>query len=108
MNAFFKLLKRCPWFLPILVVLGTAASLSEGIGIGLIVPFVESLNDGRTLPPAANGALGFLTTLFAHIPQETRIWVIPLCILASILLRNALLYANTLVFSRLNWSICHR
>jgi subfamily B ATP-binding cassette protein MsbA len=104
MNAFLKLLKRYPWSLPILVALGVAASLSEGIGVGLIIPFIESLHSNQAAP----GALRFLSGPFSRIPAETRIWLIPLCILASIVLRNALLYLNTLIFSRLNWSICHQ
>jgi len=107
MNTFLKLLRRYPWSLPILVTLGMAASLSEGFGIGLIIPFVESLNGGHALPSSI-GPLRYLTGIFEGVPTETRIWLIPLCILASVVLRNVLLYANTLVFSRLNWNICHR
>jgi ABC-type multidrug transport system fused ATPase/permease subunit len=42
------------------------------------------------------------------IPPENRLFVIPLCILGTILIKNLLLYGNTVFFSWLNWRISHR
>jgi len=39
----FNLLRPYPWFLPLLVVLGIAASLAEAIGIGLLIPLMGVL-----------------------------------------------------------------
>lgn len=37
-----------PWVLPLVALLGTAASLAEGIGIGLLIPFLALLMEGTT------------------------------------------------------------
>lgn len=37
-----------PWVLPLVALLGTAASLAEGIGIGLLIPFLALLMEGAT------------------------------------------------------------
>jgi subfamily B ATP-binding cassette protein MsbA len=39
-------LHRYPWVLPSIAVLGTAASLAEGVGIGLLIPLLDALMSG--------------------------------------------------------------
>lgn len=41
-------LRPYPWVLPLVTLLGTAASLAEGIGIGLLIPFLAFLMEGAT------------------------------------------------------------
>jgi ATP-binding cassette, subfamily B, bacterial MsbA len=40
MERLFRLLRPYPWLLPLLVILGVAASLAEAIGIGLLIPLL--------------------------------------------------------------------
>ena len=108
MKALIPLLKRYPFALLAVVSLGVAASLSEGIGISLFVPFLQSLDAGAPSVAGSNRILIFVNTLFASYSRETRLWLIPLCIFSSIVVRNALLYANTFAFSCINWRICHQ
>ena len=42
------LLRPYPWVLPLVALLGTAASLAEGAGIGLLIPFFALLMEGTT------------------------------------------------------------
>ena len=41
-------LRPYPWVLPLVALLGTVASLAEGIGIGLLIPFLALLMEGTT------------------------------------------------------------
>lgn len=41
-------LRPYPWILPLVATLGTAASLAEGIGIGLLIPFLAFLMGSAT------------------------------------------------------------
>jgi ATP-binding cassette, subfamily B, bacterial MsbA len=50
-----RLLKPYPWLLPLLVVLGIAASLAEAIGIGLLIPLMGALL--QPTDPATHSAL---------------------------------------------------
>ena len=47
--ALIELMRPRGWALPLVVVLGCLVSLSEGIGIGLLIPLLDSvLGDGST------------------------------------------------------------
>lgn len=50
-----RLLRPYPWLLPLLVVLGIAASLAEAIGIGLLIPLMGALL--QPTDPATHSAL---------------------------------------------------
>ena len=50
-------LRPYPWILPLVALLGTAASLAEGIGIGLLIPFLAFLMQGAT-PEGGFGGQG--------------------------------------------------
>ena len=107
MRALLPLLRRHPFALLTVILLGTLASLSEGIGITLFVPFLQSL-DSESVSLGNNRVLTLLSAVFSAFPRETRLWLIPLCIFECIVFRNALLYGNTFLFSSINWRICHQ
>jgi hypothetical protein len=43
-----RFLRPYPWVLPLVALLGTVASLAEGVGIGLLIPFLALLMQGAT------------------------------------------------------------
>jgi subfamily B ATP-binding cassette protein MsbA len=107
LKILFPLLKFYPWGIPAIVTLGILASLSEGLGISLFIPFLQTLSQDPS-QPATNSLVGFLNNLFTPIPASYRLVVIPLCIFSTVLLKNFLAYSNTIVFSWLNSRISHR
>jgi subfamily B ATP-binding cassette protein MsbA len=110
LRALLPLLRRHRLALLAVVMLGLAASLSEGVGISLFLPFLQSIDPAGAQQGglASNRILAGIDGLFAGYSRETRLWLIPVCIFGSIVVRNALLYSNTLVFSLVNWRICHQ
>ena len=51
-RVLLRFLRSYPWVLPCIVLLGTVASLAEGVGIGLLIPLLDALMSGRSLGPA--------------------------------------------------------
>jgi len=101
------LLKLYPWAIPVIVTLGILSSLSEGLGISLFIPFLQSLD--QTASSAASSRLTeLLNQVLAAIPHAEGRFVIPLLILASILLKNCLTYSNRMLSYWLNMQISHR
>lgn len=84
-----------------LVSIGFLASLSEGIGIGLFIPFLQALAppDVADTQDSLVGA-GF-ASLFAFVAPEHRLPVIALAILGAIVISAALTYASAFMFALL-------
>lgn len=72
----FPLLNLYPWAIPVIIILGILTSLSEGLGISLFIPFLQSLEPG-----SQSGSGTFLGTilnrLFSDIPPSNRLLIIP-------------------------------
>lgn len=100
------LLKYYPWAIPVIIFLGILSSLVEGLGLSLFIPFLQMqvASESATETPL----ISFLSQLLAFIPASQRLLIIPLCIFASILLKNCLTYSNWLVFAWLNSRISHQ
>ncbi|MBD1863875.1 MULTISPECIES: ABC transporter ATP-binding protein [Trichocoleus] len=104
----FPLLKLYPWAIPVIVVLGILASLSEGLGISLFIPLLQSFDAGTAQTAQSNVLIAFFDRIFAQIPIQNRLPITAGFIFGSVLLKNALLYGNTLLFSWLNWRISYQ
>ena len=107
-RTLLPLLKIYPFTVPIVVILGTLSSISEGLGISLFIPFIQNFEQLSQPSGNDNFLINFLNNLFVGIPPEQRLFIIPLCIFGTILIKNSLLYCNTIFFSWLNWRISHR
>lgn len=88
-RALWRLLRPSWFWLITTLVLGVASSLSEGIGITLFIPILDSVQEGATnhiLPRS-------VTWLF---PQASKLRLGPLvgCVLAFFILKNVLFYVN--------------
>ena len=102
------LLKLYPWAIPIIIVLGSLSSLLEGLGISLFIPLLQNLDLNSQQSNGENPLISFLNRIFINVSPEDRILIIALCILASILLKNCLVYSNTVLVAWLNSQISHR
>lgn len=107
-RTLLPLLKLYPWAIPGIITLGFLSSLSEGLGISLFIPLLQSLNQTTSQAASENDLVGFLNRLFINISPNNRLLIIALCIFGSILLKNCLSYSNTILFSWLNSRISHR
>ena len=107
-KTLLPLLKLYPWSIPIIIVLGSLSSLSEGLGISLFIPLLKSLNDTTSRSFSGDWFGEFLNRLFIHVSSNHRLLIITLCIFGSILLKNFLSYGNVILFSWFNSQIGHR
>ncbi|HEV8715916.1 MAG TPA: ABC transporter ATP-binding protein [Candidatus Binatia bacterium] len=106
-RALKPLLKYYPWSISAVVILGFLEALAEGLGIGLLLPFLYSLNEGG-FRPEAGGWLGrVLNQAFATIPASDRLSVIPLCIFGFVLLKNALSYGHEMLIGWVGTRLTH-
>ena len=90
------LLRPYPWLLPLLVVLGIAASLAEAIGIGLLIPLLGALLQ----PPDPESLSRFERTARAFLLDEAgdvRLGLVAGAILLLIVLKTLILSAYAIV-----------
>lgn len=107
MKSLLPLLQLYPWAIPATITLGILASLSEGLGISLFIPFLQSLHTTNS-QGGSNFLVGFLNRLFINVPQDNRLVIIPLCILGLVFLKNCLSYLSGLLNYWLYWHIGHQ
>ncbi|MBE9009341.1 ABC transporter ATP-binding protein [Pseudanabaenaceae cyanobacterium LEGE 13415] len=89
-----------------IVVLGILSSLSEGFGISLFIPLLQSVQ--QTDAPSGNFFLSSINQIFSGIPSESRFVFISAFIFVCILLKSILTYSHTVLFAWLNSQISHR
>lgn len=104
----WPLLRSYPWAVPVTVALGILASLSEGIGITLFLPLLQSL-DGP-LPPAgpADGLQRFFAGLLSGIPEGRRLPAIALLIVGLTLCKSLLTYTHSVIAAGFNSRLTKR
>ncbi|MGH8001597.1 MAG: ABC transporter ATP-binding protein [Brasilonema sp.] len=108
-KVLLPLLRLYPWTIPLIIILGTFSSLFEGLGISLFIPFLQPLDTTSSQGENRHSLVNnFLNQIFINVPQDKRLFVIPLCILGLVLLKNCLAYINTLLSYRLYWYIGQR
>ena len=107
-RGMIPLLRARPWVIAALVVLGVLASLAEGVGISLFIPFLQSINGGRFETESGRWFTEALAGLFDGVPPERRLLVISACILTSIVLKAGLSYGYEALFGWLDARIGHR
>ncbi len=97
-----------PWALFLIVFLGILASVFEGYGISLLIPFLQGMM-GQTVNAAPHSPMGFswLVDRFSYFSSEKWPLLLPFFIFGCIFLKNIIFYTNTLFFSWLNSKIRH-
>ena len=107
-RTLLPLLKLYPWAIPAMISLGMLASLSDGFGISLFIPFLQTLQQEQAQAITGNSFIDSLNQIFAGVPAGYRALIIPSCILVSILIKNLIVYSNSLLFAWLNSRISNR
>ena len=101
-RTLLPLLKVYPWAIPAMISLGMVASLSEGFGISLFIPFLQTLQQEQAQVVTGNSFIDSLNKIFVAVPASYRGLIIPFCILASIIIKNLIVYSNSVLFAWLN------
>ncbi|WP_217576807.1 ABC transporter ATP-binding protein [Mesorhizobium sp. GbtcB19] len=81
---------------PVVVVLGLASAALEGLGIGLVIPLLGVML-GHSEATGMAGLSALLQTVGAGLGERERLIAIAAAILASILLKNLLAFANSVL-----------
>jgi ATP-binding cassette, subfamily B, bacterial MsbA len=90
------LLRPYPWLLPLLIVLGIAASLAEAIGIGLLIPLLGALLQPGD-PESVSRFEALARGLLLDADGDVRLGLVAGMILLLILLKTLILSAYALV-----------
>ncbi len=101
------LFKLYPKTIGVLVFVGIIEALSEGIGIGLFIPFFHSLEKGNFAFDSDSIFGRALIDLFENIPVEERLFTISACIFTLILVKGLLSYLSIHLSSRLSAELGH-
>ncbi|NMF64367.1 ABC transporter ATP-binding protein [Brasilonema octagenarum] len=107
-KTLLPLLRLYPWVIPVIIILGIFSSLFEGLGISLFIPFLQTLDTTNSQRGSSNLLVNFLNQIFINIPQDKHLFIIPVCILGLVILKNCLAYISTLLGHWLYWHIGQR
>lgn len=102
------LIKLYPWAIPAIVVLGILSSLSEGLGISLFIPLLQSIQQTGSPTASGNFFLNSINHVFSGISSESRFLALAGFIFFCVLLKSCLVYSNAALFAWLNSHISHR
>ncbi|MEA5577805.1 ABC transporter ATP-binding protein [Anabaena sp. UHCC 0451] len=106
-KTIFPLIQLYPWGIPAIVILGILASLAEGIGISLLIPFLQNLQSGNSLV-INNPIIQNIDQYLINFQPQQRVLVLTLFILVAILIKAVLSYIYTALCSWLQNSTLHR
>lgn len=108
LKKLFPLLKVYPWIVPIVVIIGIAASLFEGIGISLFIPLLKASETYSYSATDRHNLVSFLDNFIASTFGANSLFSTAILIFAAILVKCILTYSNSLIFSWYNHKISHK
>ncbi len=86
-----------PWAIPVMVLLGLAASLAEGLGIGLIIPLLDQMLQG-TMEGEASGPLAeLLRRVAGFLGGDRSLLVLSVMIVGLVALKTLIFALNAYV-----------
>lgn len=93
-----------PWAIPVLVALGLAASLAEGLGIGLIIPLLDNMLQGPSETAASGPLAEILRRVAAIVGGDHAPLVLSLLIVGLVALKTLIValdvYVSTSIIAR--------
>jgi ATP-binding cassette, subfamily B, bacterial MsbA len=108
LRKLFHLLKGHVWAVPILVALSFVATFAEGIGIGLVIPFLGLFLENHDGLSGAGGPVVGLVQHYANLlPEGSRLTVLAVSIAALIAVKALLNYADELLSVWISGRISH-
>ena len=106
-KALTPLVRRHAAAVGTLVVLGSVAAVSEGLGLGLFLPLFRSLEDPGAAPAVAGRLGALLDAPFATLDPATRLRAVLLVLFAVLVVRNAVVFAHGVLVARLQSRVAH-
>jgi ATP-binding cassette, subfamily B, bacterial MsbA len=97
-----------PWAISSIIALGLFSSLTQGFGIGLFIPLINSFD--KTAGNSATGRwiVDLLSGIFHDIPPTNRFLVITSLIILSAVIRTIASYLNAILTAWQNSQVGHR
>lgn len=92
-SALAGVTRRYGWTIPVIVILGLLGTALEGLGIGLLIPLLETLNQSDSASDRG-GLAQFLSQIGAGLDPGTRLVVISGAILLLIVCKEMVVYAG--------------
>jgi ABC-type multidrug transport system fused ATPase/permease subunit len=84
------LARRYYWTAGVVMLLASAISLLEGLGVGLLIPLLGILSGDLSPGRTSHTPVNLLATLAAGHSRDARLWIIAGVILAAVVLKTAL------------------
>ncbi|MEM7796060.1 MAG: hypothetical protein AAF579_16600 [Cyanobacteria bacterium P01_C01_bin.118] len=101
-------LRLYPWTVPGIVVIGIASSFVEGLGIGLLIPFLYVIDGQQTIAENSNPFLSFFNQLTSDVSADYRPFEIAALLFFAIVLKVILVYLYTLQVARLRFHLIYQ
>jgi len=97
------------WVIPMLVILSIVASLAEGMGVGLLIPFLHTLlGDTGTYGGASGPVVKWLNAYADLFAEANRLAVLSVSIIVLAGIRALIAFADGAAASWFASSICHK
>lgn len=101
------LVKRHPWAVSIIIIIGCLGALLEGVGISLFIPLLYGLYVDEFIPDSDDWLGHLLNRLFELMPADNRLIYISLIILGLVFVRGILYYGGNILSAWLDARLSH-
>lgn len=102
-----RLAQPYPWVVPLLALLGVLASMAEGLGIGLLIPVLDTVLGATPATSAAGPLAGYLAAAVDWIPADYRLPLLGGMIFLLIAVKTVLLISHARVAAWVNGRVAH-
>jgi ATP-binding cassette, subfamily B, bacterial MsbA len=86
-----------PWAIPVLVLLGLAASLAEGLGIGLMIPLLDHMLQSSSEAESSGPLADLLRTIASVIGGDRALLVLSVLIVGLVALKTLIMAVDAMV-----------
>ena len=86
-----------PWAVPVLVLLGVAASFAEGLGIGLIIPLLDSVLQQSADAAASGPFAGFVRGIADQFGSDRVVFILGGLIIALVALKTLIIAVHAFI-----------
>ena len=101
------LVKRHPWAVSVIMIIGCLGALLEGVGISLFIPLLYSLYVDEFIPETNDWLGQLLNRMFEWMPDANRLVYISLLILGLVFFRGILYYGGNILSAWLDARLSH-
>ena len=107
MLTLYKFIGPYRWVLIVIVALGILSSLFEGIGLGLMIPFLDMVLNATSGTHSGGILVRMLRVYGIDFDPNSRLLLIGGTMVAMVLLKSILTYINVAITSWINGSVTH-